>query len=567
VELACNIVLGGQMISDRIRFLRAVHDFQSAQQKAAIQDILARITGRPNHPLSYEEVAEKLKLKARAERGVKTIPLDAIIGSVGRYAEYTRDFLPLRPDDQERWARVKTVFMESNANLDPIEVYKVGEVYFVADGNHRVSIARQEGLISIEAHVIELKTDIPLTPDIQPDDLIIKAEYAEFLVATRIMDLRPNVDLNMTGCSQYEKLMEQVRVCQYILQESQKVDASISDAACYWYDTMYIPLTEAIRDRGLLHWFPKQTITDLYLWISENRSALERDLGWDIQSDITATDLILKRNQQSETGSWRKARIVARYTDHLFLDILVPLSGEAVSWNALQQAIHISQREGSKIHGLHIVNSPEKINASSALAIQAEFNRRCAEAGVNGSMVIEAGEIAQKISARSTTSDLVVLKLDHPPQSGLSVLRSPFRNIIAQSSRPLLCIPEQASQFRRALLACDGSPQSREALFMATYLAEMWQTELIVISANKGTRQITEAQEYAQRYLDIHEIQAEYYVLENEPISFLTNAANDLQVDLILMGGGQGSVLQQIISGSLLDHTLREASVPIFICH
>jgi len=73
--------------------------------------------------------------------------------------------------------------------MPPIEVYKVGETYFVIDGYHRVSIAKQEGFTSIEARVMEVKTDGPPTPDIQPDDLIIKAEYAEFLETTQIMDL------------------------------------------------------------------------------------------------------------------------------------------------------------------------------------------------------------------------------------------------------------------------------------------------------------------------------------------------------------------------------------------
>ena len=174
------------MFPDQYNFQTVIHDFQSARKKAGIQEVLARITGKSTQLLSYEEVAEKFKLRVRTERGVQYIPLNAIVGSVGRYTDFTRTFLPRRDKDQERWARVKTVFMESGAGLPPIEVYKVGEAYFVVDGNHRVSIARQEGLTSIEAHVIEFKTDIPLTPNVQPDDLIIKAEYVEFLDATHI---------------------------------------------------------------------------------------------------------------------------------------------------------------------------------------------------------------------------------------------------------------------------------------------------------------------------------------------------------------------------------------------
>ncbi|HMD81537.1 MAG TPA: hypothetical protein VKE92_09545, partial [Anaerolineales bacterium] len=327
------------MAPDPYKFQMAIHDFQSARQRAAIQEILSRFTGKSTQLLSYEDVAEKLKLRARMERGVQHIPLDAIVGSVGRNTDFTRTFLPRRAGDQQRWANVKAVFIntDSTPSLPPIEVYKVGEVYFVVDGNHRVSIARQEGMTSIEARVIEVKTDIPLTPDVQPEDLIIKAEYAEFLEATRIIDLRPNVDLSVSIPGQYDILMSQIYLQKFIMVEDQKQDASLQDAVLDWYDNIYIPLAEAIRDRGLLHWFPGRTITDLYIWIAENRAALEKEQGWEIQSDIAATDLILKRSVKSEPGSWRKARTATRYTDHLFMDILVPLSGDAESWDSLEQ--------------------------------------------------------------------------------------------------------------------------------------------------------------------------------------------------------------------------------------
>src|SRR5512142_2223065 len=186
------------MTFNPFHFQKAIQDFQSARQRAALQEILARFTGRSTELLSYDDVADKLKLRVRTERGIRQVPLDASVGSVGRYTEFTRTFLPRRAEDGERWARVKTA-MEDGAGMPPVEVYKVGEVYFVVDGNHRVSIARQEGLTSIEARVIEFKTDINLTPDMQPDDLIIKAEYVEFLDATRIHEARPNVDLSVTS--------------------------------------------------------------------------------------------------------------------------------------------------------------------------------------------------------------------------------------------------------------------------------------------------------------------------------------------------------------------------------
>src|SRR6266498_4084051 len=496
------------MSSNPYQYQAAILDFQSARRRASIQDILARLRGESTQLLSYEEVAEKLKLRVRAERGTKNIPLDSIIGSVGRYTDFTRTFLPRRNEDRDRWARVKAA-MEEGLGLPPIEVYQVGEVYFVIDGNHRVSIARQLGSKAIEAHVIEVKTNIPLTPEVQPDDLIIKAEYADFLDVTRIMDLRPNVDLSVTIPGQYEKLME--RICsEECLVEQDGTSEFVSQAVEDCYDNTYLPLAETIRDRGLLRWFPGRTITDLYIWISENPSALEKELGWEIQSDIAATDLILERSAQSEAGSWRKARTVTRYIDNLFMDILVPLSGDEESWDSLEQAILIAQREGARLHGLHIVGSKEKVQSLNALAVQAQFDQRCVEANVDGKLVIESGEITKKICERATMTDLIVLKIVHPPMGGLSTLTSPFRPVIVNSPCPVLGVPAKATQFQRALLAYDGTERAKEALFVATYLAEMWKTELIVFTALDGTKVKADAQDDVRRYLDIHEVEADY---------------------------------------------------------
>ena len=190
------------MAQDQLKFQMAIQDFQAARQKAGIQEILSRIAGKPNQLLSYEEVAEKLRLKIRSEAGIKPIPLAAIVGSVGRTTDFNRTFLPLRNDDSQRWARVKTIFDSGEGKLPPIEVYKVGEVYFVVDGNHRVSIARQEGMVYIEAHVIEVRTPIPFRADMHPEEIdamIIEAEQAEFLADTHLMELRPNVDLCVTA--------------------------------------------------------------------------------------------------------------------------------------------------------------------------------------------------------------------------------------------------------------------------------------------------------------------------------------------------------------------------------
>lgn len=546
-------------------FQSAVEDFQNARQRASIQEVVARVTGRSNQLLSYDDVAKKLRLQQRTERGIHNIPLDAIVGSVGRYTDFTRTFLPLQDSDRERWVSVKAA-MRGDAGLPAIEVYKVGEVYFVLDGNHRVSIARQEGLKSIEAHVVEFKTDVTLTSDTNLDDLIVKAEYVEFIEKTDLANARPNVDLSVTIPGQYEKLLEQIDVCKYIDEDEKKMSISLQAAAADWYDTLYIPLAEAIRDRELLQWFPGRTITDLYIWISENRAALEKELGWELRSDAAATDLILKRSIASESGSWRKARTIARYTDHLFEDILIPLSGQEESWDALYQGIVIAKRENARLHGLHIARTREEADSSEAQEVKERFEKVCKNAGIHGSLAIDVGDITQRIIERAIVTDLVVAKLVNPPGSGLSVLNSPFRAMIEKSSRPLLMVPQGATPFTRALLAFDGSELAKEALFVTAYLAEIWKTEVIVFTARHDGNLKEDVQDYARRYFELHEVEAKYIISTQKSPRHLPDIAAEYNADLILMGSHSGNKLQQVLMGSMVDVTLRESSIPTLVC-
>jgi hypothetical protein len=116
------------------------------------------------------------------------------------------------------------------------------------------------------------------------------------------MDLRPNVDLGVTIPNQYGKLLEEICAEDCLRDENGEISL-LEQAVTDWYDNTYIPLAETIRDRGLLRWFPGRTITDLYLWILENRSG-EKELGWELNPTCRRID---PEQSQAETGSWRRA--------------------------------------------------------------------------------------------------------------------------------------------------------------------------------------------------------------------------------------------------------------------
>ncbi|HEX6035099.1 MAG TPA: universal stress protein [Anaerolineales bacterium] len=549
----------------------AVQDFQSAHLRGKLQGVLARITGKSNELLSYEEVAEKLKLQGRSDKGVQMIPVDAIIGSVGRYTDFTRTFLPRRSGDQQRWANVKTVTMNPvSEGLKPIEVYKVSDVYFVIDGNHRVSIARQDGWKSIEAHVIEIQTDIPLTPDVQPEELIVKAEYADFLEQTGMNKSQEPIDLKITIPGGYQKLLDEISARRRQMEEEQHKEHPPRDAAESWYSEIYMPFAEAVRERGMMRWFPDRTITDLYVWMSEHRGELEKELGWTIRPEAAAEAVIQTRSrrataEESKTGSWRKARLLNRYSEHLFRDILVPIGRSPESWDALEQAIQIAHRENANILALHTVEKAQELEKPEVNALQDQFNKICEEKAAHGVLAVEVGEPTQKILERAALADLIVMKIMYPPSTGIKSLTSQVRTLITRSSRPILAIPGRISNFQHALLAFDGSAKAKEALFVATYLAEQWQTKLTVLTGLPEQELDTSAQDFARNYLEFNEVEASFIQQKYSP-AVLKLTAEEINADLVIMGGYSGSILKEMTVGSSVNEMLRGFLRPVLIC-
>jgi nucleotide-binding universal stress UspA family protein len=549
----------------------ALHDFQTAHLRAKLQGVLARVTGKSNELLSYEEIASKLKLQGRSDKGLQTIPLDAVVGSVGRYSDFTRTFLPRRARDQQRWAGVKAATLDPlGAGWQPIEVYKVSEVYFVLDGNHRVSIAKQEGWKTIQAHVIEIRTDVPLTPDIQPDELIVRAEYADFLEQTGLNKIQEPVELKLTIPGGYQKLLDEICTFRCQVEEKDKAGCTVQRAAEEWYHEIYLPFAEAVRERGMMRWFPDRTVADLYVWMAEHRAELEKELGWTIRPEAAAEVAIQKRNRRAtsrdtKTGSWRKARLLSRYSEHLFRDILVPIGKTSESWEALEQAIEVARKENSNLLALHTVEGRENVNDPEVVALQDQFNEVCTREGVRGVLAVEAGDPTQKILERSALTDLVVIKISYPPSMGIKALGSHIRTLVANASRPILAVPGKTTSLQHALLAFDGSPKAREALFVATYLAEQWQTELTILTGLDDKASDDAVQEFAENYLEFNEIEGRFISKKYSP-EVLNATADEVGADLVIMGGYSGSILKEMTVGSSVNYMLRESERPVLIC-
>jgi dienelactone hydrolase len=264
----------------------------------------SRALGFSRHPtnlLAFEDVQHKLRLAQNTYRGLQVIPLDKIVGSVGRYHDFTRTFLPLVESDGPRWQRIAELQMDTG--LPPIELYKVGEAYFVKDGNHRVSVARQFGATEIEAYVWEYETPVRgVAAGGQVDDLIVKAEYRAFLDRTHLDHSHPEQEIVLTEPGMYPALELEIELFRENLQQIDGEPRSYPEAAAVWYDMVYTLAVDVIRESGALDIFPRRTEADLYVWVSRHRKELEDQYGTRV-SLRDAVAQITEEQQQRKPGT------------------------------------------------------------------------------------------------------------------------------------------------------------------------------------------------------------------------------------------------------------------------
>ncbi len=259
----------------------ATHQFDAATRRAFFENILNRLGGRHTSLLPFDEVMNILgQTRPKRTKPVpETIPLDKIVGSVGRYRDFTRTFLPTENVDKERWVRVASLM--EGPGWPPIEVYKVGDLYFVQDGNHRVSVARANGLKEIEAYVTEilLPEGVRLTPDMDAKQLILQMERAAFLERTHLHRLRPDVHIELTEPGRYRELLQHIDVHRYYLGLERNEYIPYEEAVLSFIENVYLPIVEEIRRSGILKEFPGRTEADLYLWIAQHREQLRARYG------------------------------------------------------------------------------------------------------------------------------------------------------------------------------------------------------------------------------------------------------------------------------------------------
>ncbi len=246
----------------------AYEDFEKAYQRSLFRRLVALITRRSNDLLPFDQVRNELPFRGQRDIGLQTVPLDKVVGSVGRYRDFDRAFLPTQRATTDRWVNIRKAHYQA-VSLPPVELYKIGDVYFVKDGNHRVSVARDRDQVDIDAYVTEIDVPFRLTADMDIDSVLAEKAYGQFLQTTHLDELREGCDLHLTNPGEYFRLLEHINAHHYYLGTERQAHVTYEDAVTSWYDSVYRPLVESIAGAGLRQQFPQLTDADLYLRVSE----------------------------------------------------------------------------------------------------------------------------------------------------------------------------------------------------------------------------------------------------------------------------------------------------------
>jgi hypothetical protein len=257
------------------------NDFQRARRRQVLARLANRLRRQPDDVtliLRFDEVIEALGRKGERRLGLQTIPLDAIVGTVDARRDFDRRFRPTSGQVRERWERL-ALAQRQGAPMPPIDVYKVGDAYFVVDGHHRVSIAHATGRQTIEGYVTEVLTIVPGTGIRGRRDLLLKSDERLFRLRAPLPDAA-YATISFTDPWQYTELGEAVEAWgfRYLQDEHRYLDRA--QVARRWFTQEYRPVVRMLRTADLIG---SGTDAEAYLRVARERYRLMRTHEWNDQ--------------------------------------------------------------------------------------------------------------------------------------------------------------------------------------------------------------------------------------------------------------------------------------------
>jgi hypothetical protein len=289
---------------------QAYEDFSRARGKAILSQIQNFLNTDRDKLLSFNDVKEILKPKNESYKGNQVVPIKMIAGSEGRYHDFNKYFFPRKEHLRHRWQRVDQAHI-NDIILPPIQLYEIGGVYFVRDGNHRVSVARMQNVEFIDAVVTSLSTEINIKPTMTTDELrqsLIDYEKKIFYEKTDFGKLTNYFNLDFSSPGRYDVIYNHILVHKYYMNEGKVEEIPFGEALVSWYDNVYNPVITIIREQWLLANFPGRTEADLYVWIIKHWDFLKRKYGG--YSLANAAGDFSKKYGQSQGKFWRFLALV-----------------------------------------------------------------------------------------------------------------------------------------------------------------------------------------------------------------------------------------------------------------
>jgi hypothetical protein len=257
----------------------AQFDFGRARRRRALSRLSARLRGEPsdvNVILPFEEVVQALGRRGERRLGLQTIDLDSIVGTVDRGREFDRRFRPTSNRVRTRWERVATA-QRRGREMPPIDVYRIGEVHFVKDGHHRVSVARAMGWSKIDAYVTEVITELGADRAIRLSDLPLKSHQRLFFERVPLPPAERS-QIELSDEWRYAALAEAVEAWGFRSIQGHGEGLSRAEVAEMWFHDEYKPVVEMLREADLVR---RGTETEAYMRVSALRYLILRTHEWD----------------------------------------------------------------------------------------------------------------------------------------------------------------------------------------------------------------------------------------------------------------------------------------------
>jgi hypothetical protein len=283
----------------------AQFDFNRARRRRALARLASRLRGEPsdvNVILPFEEVVAALGRRGERRLGLQTIPLDSIVGSVDRSREFDRRFHPTTGRVRSRWERIATA-QRRGREIPPIDVYRIGDLHFVKDGHHRVSVARALGYKDIDAYVTEVITAVGPDAKIRLKDLPLKSHERLFYERVPLPpEARSRIQLSDEW--RYAGLAEGVEAWGFRAMQGRGEFMTREEVAEAWFRDEYEPVVAMLREADLIG---KGTVTEAYMRVATLRYLLLRTHEWDDEV-IERLRGELKRSSLDEDTMVRRLR-------------------------------------------------------------------------------------------------------------------------------------------------------------------------------------------------------------------------------------------------------------------